>query len=67
MIPYPLGPGLFVWGDPIWVARSAGKVDMEVKQRELENALIGMTRKADAVVNQKWPNGNPRPHQPSTP
>ncbi len=67
MIPYPLGQALFLWGDPIWVSRSAGKVDMEVKQRELENVLLGMTRKADVVVNQKWPDGNPRPHQPSTP
>jgi len=53
MIPYPLGQALFLWGNPIWVSRSAGKVDMEVKQRELENVLIGMTRKADVVVNQK--------------
>ncbi len=53
MIPYPIGQALFLWGDPICVSRSAGKVDMEVKQRELENVLIGMTRKADVVVNQK--------------
>ena len=47
MVPFPLGRGRFVWGNPIWVGSRA---DLEAKRSELETELNEMTLAADAAV-----------------
>lgn len=45
-----MGQGLFLWGDPIWVARDASPLDVEKKRLELEVTLNRMTAQADEDV-----------------
>ena len=49
MVPYPLGKGIFVWGNPIWVDPRASKADLEVRRCELEQELNQITFDADTA------------------
>ena len=50
LVPYPWGKGVFIWGNPIWVAPQASKVELENKRCELEAELNQMTLEADVSV-----------------
>jgi lysophospholipid acyltransferase (LPLAT)-like uncharacterized protein len=41
---------VFIWGNPIWVAPQASKVELENKRCELEAELNQMTLEADVSV-----------------
>ncbi len=49
-MPYPIGRGLFVWGNPLWVAPHATDAELEAKRLELEEALNIITEEADRSV-----------------
>lgn len=52
MVPYPMGIGLYAWGNPIWVESDASKAVLEAKRIELECALNRLSEEADAAVSQ---------------
>lgn len=47
LLPFPFGRGVFVWGEPISVARD---VDVETARRRIEDAMIRNTTEADRLV-----------------
>ncbi len=51
MIPYPFSRGMFLWGPPIWVDRSADAEAMERMRREIEATLTTMSSEAGAMVH----------------
>ncbi len=50
VIPYPFSRGMFLWGPPIWIDRSADAEDMERARREIEATLTSMSSEAWAMV-----------------
>ena len=57
MVPWPGARGLFLWGSPLWVPRTAGPEELEAKRVELEDALNRLTVEADDTMA-------PRPEKP---
>ncbi|SLM46184.1 protein of unknown function [Nitrospira japonica] len=55
MVPWPGSRGLFLWGSPLIVPRTAGPEELEAKRVELEDALNRLTAEADDIMT-------PRPH-----
>lgn len=53
MVPAPFAKGVFVWGQPITVARDADDATMEAKRLEVERALTEAADRADALVGQE--------------
>jgi lysophospholipid acyltransferase (LPLAT)-like uncharacterized protein len=53
MVPYPLGRGIFIWGEPLRVPREADGSEMEAKRRELEASLNRISVEADEAVLHK--------------
>lgn len=51
MLPFPVGRGMFIWGEPIWVASDLDTVDLEIKRKELEDALNRITLEADTLCS----------------
>ena len=51
MIPYPFSRGMFLWGPPIWVDRSAGAEAMEHTRCEVEAALTTLSSDVEAMVH----------------
>lgn len=52
MVPAPFAKGVFVWGQPITVARDADDATMEAKRLEVERAMTALADQADALVGQ---------------
>ncbi len=50
VVPYPFSRGMFLWGTPIWVDRSAGPEVMERTRRDVETALMTMSSEAEEMV-----------------
>jgi lysophospholipid acyltransferase (LPLAT)-like uncharacterized protein len=46
-IPYPFSRGVFIFGDPIWVAQEEDRASMEEKRQLLEDRLNQITAEAD--------------------
>jgi len=46
-IPYPFSKGVFIFGDPIWVAQEENRASMEEKRQLLEDCLNRITEEAD--------------------
>ena len=46
-IPYPFSRGVFIFGDPIWVAQEENRASMEEKRQLLEDRLNQITEEAD--------------------
>jgi lysophospholipid acyltransferase (LPLAT)-like uncharacterized protein len=59
LLPYPFGRGLFIYGEPLWVPRSADDEEEEACRRALESELDRLTDLADAEIGQ--PPEEPRP------
>jgi lysophospholipid acyltransferase (LPLAT)-like uncharacterized protein len=51
LLPFPFGRGVFLWGNPIWVARDAEAAEMDAKRCELESVLNSLTAEADKAVH----------------
>jgi len=51
----PFSTGVFVWGDPITVAKEADDAAMEAARQTVEDSLNTITRDADARVGQSTP------------
>lgn len=49
-MPLPFGRGVFVYGEPIAVPPGADRGTMELKRRELEQALLRLTAEAEALA-----------------
>ncbi len=47
MLPLPFSRGVFIFGEPVFVASDAGDDEMESRRRELEAELNEITRRAD--------------------
>jgi lysophospholipid acyltransferase (LPLAT)-like uncharacterized protein len=47
LLPYPFSRGVFVWGEPIWVAPGESEAGFEEKRRTLETRLNDITAQAD--------------------
>jgi len=54
MLPYPFGRGLYLWGEPITVARDADDAAVEAARLALEESLNEITGRADVAL------GHPR-------
>jgi hypothetical protein len=50
MIPLPFARGIFIWGDPIRIARDADDDSVQKAIMEVEEALIRLTDEADRAV-----------------
>lgn len=50
VLPLPFARGVFVWGEPMAVARDADKATAEAARRDLEDRLNALTREADAEL-----------------
>jgi lysophospholipid acyltransferase (LPLAT)-like uncharacterized protein len=50
IVPYPFSKGVFVYGEPIEVLRSANNRQMETARRELEEKLRSLTRRAEEIA-----------------
>ena len=48
----PFSRGVFLWGQPIEVPRDAEGETLEARQQELEDAMNGLTDRADAMMGQ---------------
>jgi len=59
VLPFPFGRGVFLWGEPIYVSKSADEVEMSEKRVELENALLKLTQRADWLMSR--PDVEPAP------
>lgn len=57
----PFSGGLFVWGDPIHVARDADDQALEQARRAVEDSLNAITRAADAAMGLDTPEPAPEP------
>jgi lysophospholipid acyltransferase (LPLAT)-like uncharacterized protein len=53
MLPYPFSRGLFLYGDPIHVARDADEAAMEAARLELEAVLNRLTEEAEQNVKRE--------------
>ena len=49
IVALPFGRGVFVWGEPIKVAREADAPDLEAARRQIEDALNAVTGDADRL------------------
>jgi len=54
-VPYPWAKGLFVWGDPIWVASSPKKDRLVAYGQALQCVLNSLTEQAELAVQQSDP------------
>jgi lysophospholipid acyltransferase (LPLAT)-like uncharacterized protein len=54
-IPYPSTKGLFVWGDPVWVASTVKKDEMGEYCADLQRVLNTLTERAERAVQQPDP------------
>lgn len=52
IVPLPFSRGACVWGDPIAVGRDATAADLEQARLTLEESLIAVSNRADAMVGQ---------------
>lgn len=52
ILPLPFGRGVFVWGEPITVARDADDAALEAARRQVEDSLNALTRGADRLCGQ---------------
>lgn len=50
-MPYPFTKGVFICGEPIYVDPRADAARMEAARVELENALNGLTARADGFFS----------------
>jgi lysophospholipid acyltransferase (LPLAT)-like uncharacterized protein len=53
IIPYPFSRGVFVWGEPISIDRSATEQEIQTKTLLLEKRLQEITEKADRYCEKK--------------
>jgi lysophospholipid acyltransferase (LPLAT)-like uncharacterized protein len=51
IVPFPFSRGVFVWGDPIVVARSADDEALEAARKNVEDSLNAISEKADRICN----------------
>ncbi len=50
VLPYPFSTILYVWGDPIYVPRSARGEALERERLNLERSMVALTEAADRMV-----------------
>ena len=53
LIPYPFSKGVFIWGEPVYVDRTADRAQLEEKRTLLEKRLRELTDLADRYFNAK--------------
>lgn len=51
VLPFPFGRGVFLWGQPIYVSKTADDAEMSQKRNELEQDLLTLTQRADWLMN----------------
>ena len=49
LVPLPFSRGVFVWGEPVAVARRATEAEQEAARREIEDRLNAITAEADRL------------------
>ncbi len=59
VLPFPFGRGVFLWGQPIYVARDSDDFEIERKRIQLETTLLSLTQRSDWMMNK--PDINPAP------
>ena len=57
MMPYPFSRGVFIYAEPIYVAKDAGDREMEEARERLEGTLKEITARADGFFS--LPPGEP--------
>jgi lysophospholipid acyltransferase (LPLAT)-like uncharacterized protein len=50
VLPYPFSKVLFVWGDPVYVARDVDGDAIEAVRQAMEKTLVSLTEAADAMI-----------------
>jgi hypothetical protein len=53
VVPLPFSRGVFLWGEPIQVARDADAAAQEAARQELEDRLNALTREADRLCGRE--------------
>jgi len=53
MLPFPLGRGAIVWGEPVMVDRKASETDLEATRALLEERMIAVTHRADTITGKE--------------
>jgi lysophospholipid acyltransferase (LPLAT)-like uncharacterized protein len=53
ILPLPFARGVFVWGEPIYVAPDADEAALEKARGQVEEALNALTRDADRLLGQE--------------
>jgi lysophospholipid acyltransferase (LPLAT)-like uncharacterized protein len=59
ILPTPFAKGVFIWGEPIEVAKDADDTALEAARAQLEIALTQTTQQADALLGQTTPEPQP--------
>jgi len=59
VLPFPFSRGIYLWGEPIFIARETDRADMERVRHALEETLNDLTRRADAAMG--YPPMDPAP------
>jgi len=65
VLPLPFCRGLYLWGDPIEIARDTDKAQMEEVRQDLEDKLNALTRRADTDMGLVPIDPAPPPRVPS--
>ena len=55
ILPTPFAKGVFIWGEPIEIAKDADDNALEAAREQLETALTQITRQADGLLGQTTP------------
>lgn len=61
VLPLPFCRGLYLWGDPIEIARDTNKAQIEEVRLNLEEKLNALTRRADTEIGQPPVEPSPAP------
>jgi lysophospholipid acyltransferase (LPLAT)-like uncharacterized protein len=64
ILPLPFTRGLYLWGEPVAIARDAGKAEIEAARRDLEERLNALTRQADVELGHAPTEPAPMPAAP---
>lgn len=64
VVPLPFNKGIYLWGDPIFIARDADKAETERARVDLEERLNALTRRADTELGHAPIEPEPAPSAP---
>ncbi len=67
VVPFPFSRGVFLWGEPIDVARDADPAAQEAARKDVEDSLNALTREADRLCGRETVTPDPASELDSEP